>query len=223
MSHWVELTARDQHRFNAYVAEPESAPKGAVVVLQEIFGVNRHIRSVCDRFAGEGYMAAAPALFDRVERDYEAGYDAEDVKRGRELAQGLDLTASLDDIDTTVDHLEPHGKVSVVGFCLGGSLAYRFATRSKAIACAVCYYGGRIPDWADETPKCPTILHFGEEDAAIPMDKVDLVRRKQPDLPLYTYPAGHGFNCDRRDSYEPASARLAWERTMALIEERSRG
>jgi len=223
MSNWIELTAVDQHRFKAYLAEPEGKSKGAIVVLQEIFGVNKHIRSVCDRLAGEGYVAAAPALFDRVERDYEAGYEPEDVKRGRDLVLRVDLARSLDDIDATVDHLKPQGPVSIIGFCLGGSLAYKFAARSEDIACAVGYYGGRIPDWADVTPRCPTILHFGEEDAAIPMDKVDIVRQKQPELPIYTYPAGHGFNCDLRGSYDPESAALAWKRTMAFIEDNSRG
>lgn len=222
MARWIDLTATDQHRFKAYIAEPERSPKSAIVVLQEIFGVNTHIRSVCDRLAEAGYLVAAPALFDRIERDYEAGYGPDDIQRGRELGQSLDLPCALDDIEATRQHLSSQGPVSVIGFCLGGSLAYRFATQSDALACAVGYYGGRIAEWADDTPKCPTLLHFGETDAAIPMDQVDRIRHKQPDIPIHTYPAGHGFNCDLRDSYEPESAALAWQRTLAFIEANSR-
>lgn len=219
MSQTQELTASDQHRFAAYVAEPQHAPRGVVVVLQEIFGVNSHIRSVCDRLAQAGFIAAAPALFDRLQPGYEAGYAPEDVTRGRELLANFSFDTAVLDITATVDHFKTRGPVSVIGFCLGGSLAYKVATRTTDLACAVGYYGGRIPEMADDTPLCPTILHFGEQDAGIPLEKVDIVRSKQPKLPVYTYPAGHGFNCDLRNSYEPASAKLAWERTMALITE----
>ncbi|WP_028671233.1 dienelactone hydrolase family protein [Saccharospirillum impatiens] len=219
MASTIELTASDQHRFALYVAEPKQAPRGAIVVLQEIFGVNKHIRSVCDRLADAGFVAAAPALFDRLQPGFETGYEPEDVRRGREMKDRFSLDNAQVDIAAVVDHLKPNGSVSIIGFCLGGSLAYQAATQRPDLACAVCYYGGSIPDLADAPPLCPTILHFGEQDSGIPMEKVDIVRSKQPKLPVYTYPAGHGFNCDLRGSYEPDSAKQAWARTMALIAE----
>ena len=219
MSHTQELTASDQHRFSAYVAEPNTTPRGVVIVLQEIFGVNRHIRSVCDRLADAGFVAVAPALFDRLERGYETGYAPEDVARGRALLANFSFDAALLDVSAAIDHFKTRGPVSVIGFCMGGSLAYKVATQPSGLAAAVCYYGGRIPEFADTAPQCPTILHFGEQDASIPMEKVDAVRSKQPNLPVYTYPAGHGFNCDIRNSYEPVSAKVAWERTLTLITE----
>lgn len=219
MSHWVDLTAADQHRFSCYIAEPEGTPRGAVVVLQEIFGVNSHIRSVCDRLAASGYVAGAPALFDRVSKGFEAQYDGVSVDRGRDLVSQLDMQQTVADITATMEHLEPHGKVSVIGFCFGGSLAYKMATVKPTPACAVSYYGRLVPDMADESPLCPVILHFGEYDGMIPLEGIERVQQKQPDIPVYLYPAGHGFNCDQRADYEPESARLAWERTMALIDE----
>jgi len=217
MAQTIELTASDQHRFALYIAEPTQTPKGVVVVLQEIFGVNSHIRSVCDQLAEAGYVAAAPALFDRLEPGFETGYEPDDVALGRQMMGQFNLDTAMIDITACIDHLKEKGSVSVMGFCLGGSLAYKFATQNADIACAVGYYGGRIPDMADDAPLCPTTLHFGEQDAGIPMANVDILRSKQPNLPIYTYTAGHGFNCDQRGSYEPYSAKLAWERTMALI------
>lgn len=219
MTQTIELTATDQHPFSAYLAQPKQAPRGAIVVLQEIFGVNKHIRSVCDRLADAGFIAAAPALFDRLQPDFEVGYSPDEVARGREMMGRFSMDTAMLDITATIDHLKQQGPVSVIGFCLGGSLAYKIATENSDLACAVGYYGGRIPDMADKPPLCPTILHFGEEDSGIPLEQVDVVRSKQPKLPVYTYPAGHGFNCDLRDSYEPASAKQAWERSLALIAE----
>jgi carboxymethylenebutenolidase len=215
---WVDLIARDGATFRMYVAEPAGTPKGAIVVLQEIFGVNAHIRSICDRLAGLGYVAGAPALFDRLEPGYETGYGPEDVAAGRAILSRFDFTAALGDIAVAIDALKPYGKVGVLGFCLGGSLAYVMATTDPSIAAAVAYYGSRVADLADKAPLCPTIAHFGETDHSIPMEAVETVRQKQPGMPVYTYPAGHGFNCDARSAYEPESAKLAWERTMAFFE-----
>ena len=219
MAQTIELTASDQHPFSVYLAEPKQAPRGAIVVLQEIFGVNTHIRSVCDRLADAGFLVAAPALFDRLQPGFELGYSPDEVTRGREMMGQFSMDTAMLDITATINHLKQQGPVSVVGFCLGGSLAYQIASENSDLACAVGYYGGRIPDMVDKTPLCPTILHFGEEDSGIPLEKVDMIRGKQPKLPIYTYPAGHGFNCDLRDSYEPASAKQAWQRTLALIAE----
>lgn len=219
MPETLTLNASDQHSFSAYQATPEGEPKGAVVVLQEIFGVNDHIRSVCDRLADEGYVACAPALFDRIQPGWESAYDEEGVANSRAFLDKFDFERSLDDIQATIDHLKPFGEVGVIGFCLGGSLAYLIAALSTDLSCAVGYYGGRIADFADQKPRCPTILHFGEQDAGIPLEKVDIIRQHQPELPIYLYPAGHGFNCDARSAYEPESAKTAWQRSLALLTE----
>ena len=213
----MDLTASDGQHLKMYVAMPDGAPKGAIVVVQEIFGVNAHIRSVCDRLAAEGYVAGAPALFDRLSPGYEAGYEAADVDAGRALMAKFDFPASFRDMTAAIDALKPYGKVSMIGFCLGGSLAYKMAVLNKDLAASVGYYGGRINEFADDAPLCPVMLHYGEEDKGIPMDNVETVKRKQPDLPVFIYPAGHGFNCDARSAYEPESAKLAWQRTMDFI------
>lgn len=219
---WTDAVAADGHRLQIYLARPEGEAKGAVVVLQEIFGVNAHIRSVCDRLAAAGYVAAAPALFDRLSQGYEAGYAPDDVKKGMELLHGFDFDRAIDDITAAVETLRPHGRVSIMGFCLGGSLAYKMATLPSGIASAACYYGGLIADYADNAPLCPVVLHYGATDPTIPPENVETVRQKQPDLPIHVYPAGHGFNCDARQAYEPKSASLAWERTMEMIDRASK-
>jgi carboxymethylenebutenolidase len=215
---WIDITATDGKAIKMYVAKPEGAPKGAVVVLQEIFGVNAHIRSVCERLAALGYVAGAPALFDRVSPGYERGYEAKDVQEGIAMMKSFDFAACMLDINAAIDALKPNGKTSIMGFCLGGSLAYRAATTNKDLAAASCYYGGQIADMADLAPLCPTTVHFGETDASIPVEKAEIVKQKRPEVPVYIYPAGHGFNCDARSAYEPESAKLAWQRTMELID-----
>ncbi len=215
---WVDITASDGKSIKMYLAKPEGTPKGAVMVLQEIFGVNDHIRSVCDRLADLGYVAGAPSLFDRMQPGYEAGYGPDDISAGMEMMKSFDFAAAGRDMNAAIDTLKPFGPVSAVGFCLGGSLAYLMATINADLAAAACYYGGRIVGYADKTPLCPTILHYGETDQSIPMKNVNQVREKQPDLPIHIYPAGHGFNCDARSGYEPESAKLAWQRTMDLVE-----
>jgi carboxymethylenebutenolidase len=213
----LEIVAKDGHKLGIYVASPEGEPKGAILVLQEIFGVNEHIRSVCDRLAKDGYVAAAPALFDRIKRGHQTGYQPEDIQAGMAMLTDFSFDAALDDIEAGVAHLAQNGKVSILGFCIGGSLAYLAATRLDAIASASCYYGGRIADFADENPRCPVQMHYGELDPSIPPENVATVRAKQPDLPVFVYPAGHGFNCDARGAYEPESAAIAWKRTMEMF------
>lgn len=217
-SGWTELTAADGHSLKMYVAEPDGEARGAIVVLQEIFGVNAHIRSVCDRLAAQGYVAGAPALFDRIAPGHETGYAPQDVQSGIDLMKQFDIDVSVLDIRAAIDALASHGKVAIIGFCLGGSLAYKCATLDAGVSAAACYYGGLIADFADTAPNCPVVLHYGETDPTIPPENVATVRRKQPDLPVHVYPAGHGFNCDARPAYEPASAGLAWGRTMELVD-----
>ncbi len=216
---WLDITASDGKTIKMYIAMPDGKAKGAIVVLQEIFGVNAHIRSVCERYAAEGYVAAAPAIFDRQSPGYERGYTPEDVQAGIAMMQSFDRDAVMLDIGAAVDAVTQYGKVGIVGYCLGGSLAYGAAISRDDLAAASCYYGGMISDMADMAPKCPTIVHFGETDQSIPLEKAEIVKQKRPEVPVYIYPAGHGFSCDARPAYEPVSAKLAWERTLKLFAE----
>lgn len=216
---WLDITASDGKTIKMYIAIPDGKVKGAIVVLQEIFGVNAHIRSVCERYAAEGYVAAAPAIFDRLSPGYERGYEPDDVQAGIAMMKDFDRDAVMLDIGAAVDAVKQYGKVGIVGYCLGGSLAYRAAITRDDLAAASCYYGGMVPDMADHAPKCPTIVHFGETDHSIPIEKAEIVKQKRSDVPVYIYPAGHGFSCDARSAYEPVSAKLAWERTLKLFAE----
>ena len=194
----LELTAADGHTFSAYRADAKGDVRGGIVVNQEIFGVNDHIRSVCDRYAAKGYTAIAPALFDRVGPDIQLGYDADDIAKGREVRGKVADDDALKDIKAAIDALNGDGlSTAVVGYCWGGSLTWLTATRLGGVKAAISYYGGQVPDQADEQPKVPVIFHFGETDASIPLDKVAIVREKHPRLPLYIYPAGHGFQLRR--------------------------
>ena len=187
----LELTAADGHKLSAYRANPTGETKGGLVVIQEIFGVNSHIRSVCDRFAGHGYAALAPALFDRIGPNIELGYEANDVAKGRELRGQVPDAGAQADVQAAIDALNGDGlKTAVVGYCWGGSLAWATATRLNGVAAAISYYGGQVPDMADEQPKVPVLLHFGETDQSIPMDRVELVRQKSiPMCPfMFTLP-----------------------------------
>ena len=211
------LTASDGFHPGAYRVDPIGAPQGGVVVVQEIFGVNHHIRAVCDRLAAAGFAAVAPALFDRQQRDFQSGYSPDEVAAARKYVASPDLAAFLRDTQAAVDVLKATGPVSVIGFCLGGSVAFLSATRFEGINSAVCFYGGMIAKFADEKPKCPTQMHFGEKDEHIPMTDVAAIRAKRPDCDIHVYLAGHGFYCDERASYHQPSAALAWDRTLAWL------
>ncbi len=216
----LTLTASDGHKFQAYVAEAAGNAKGGIVVIQEIFGVNSHIRSVADDYAKQGYLALAPALFDRVRPGIELGYDTDDVAQGREIRGQISTEDALKDLTASVAEIKGRGlKVGVVGYCWGGSLTWEVACGLDGVAAASSYYGGEVPKRAALSPKCPIILHFGETDASIPMDGVNAFIGKHRDLPVHVYPAGHGFNCDQRGSYDAESARLARERTLAHFSE----
>ena len=213
-----QLTAEDSHRLAAYRATPSGTPRGRLVVIQEIFGVNSHIKKLCDGFAADGYVALAPALFDRVERDYASGYAPADIDRGRATRGKLSLDDVMKDTQAAIDELKKAGQpVGVVGYCFGGTVAWLSATRLDGVAAAVGYYGGGIGDAAGEQPKCPVLLHFGETDASIPKEHYEKVQTLHPKLPVHIYPAGHGFNCDERGSYHEPSARQARERTLAFF------
>ena len=217
MGDMIELAAGDGHKFSAYKATPPGNSKSGVVILQEIFGVNSHIQEVCDGYAKEGYVAIAPALFDRVSSGITLTYEQADVQEGLGYMKQVTAEDALKDIDAAAKEIADAGDIAVIGYCWGGSLAYLAACRLKSINKAVGYYGGMIPQNIAEEPKVPIILHFGDQDASIPMSAVEEVKAKRPDIPVYVYPAGHGFNCDHRASYDAESARLALERTLEFI------
>lgn len=211
------LNADDGHKLAAYIAQPAGTPKGAVVVVQEIFGVNSHIRAVADGYAAAGYWAIAPALFDRVQPGYESGYTQEEVGRGVEIMKKLDFANVLLDVQAAMKHAPAGLKRGVVGYCYGGTVAWLAASRLPGLSAAVCYYGGAIPNFAEEMPKCPTMLHFGNEDQSLPVDKAHAVAKGHPDAVAHFYDAGHGFNCDQRGSYNQAAADLALKRTLEFL------
>lgn len=214
----IRLEASDGHVFDAYARHPDSA-RASVIVVQEIFGVNAHIRSVVDRFAAEGYHAIAPATFDRAERGVELDYDADGIERGRTLAMGIGMDAAMLDVATAVAYAADTGPVGIVGYCFGGSVAWLAGGRLP-VAAAVGYYGSRIPDSLDTTPQAPTMLHFGALDAGIPLDRVATIQQAHPDVIVHVYDdADHGFNCDARASYHRVSADLARDRTLAFFAE----
>lgn len=218
MGEQIQIRAVDGFALGAYRADPVGTPKGAVVVIQEIFGVNDHIRQVADGYAAHGYLAIAPQIFDRVARGLELGYQEADMAKGIELAfQKLDHKLALQDVQAAIDAAAVHGRVGVVGYCFGGLLAWRAACESGGLAAAVSYYGGGVAAEADRQPQCPVMMHFGENDAHIPLSQVNKVKAAQPGAQVYVYPADHGFNCDHRASYHEQSARLAEQRTLAFF------
>ena len=216
-----QITSVDGFTLGAYQAQPAGEPKGAVVVIQEIFGVNSHIRAVADGYAGDGYFAIAPQIFDRVERDIELGYEEADMGTGIEIAfQKLDRALALQDIQAAIEAASVHGSVGVVGYCFGGLLTWLAACELEGLSAASSYYGGGLADESGRTAKCPVIMHFGELDAHIPMSDVERVKAAQPDVPVYVYAADHGFNCDQRSSYHAESAAIAKQRTLEFFAER---
>ena len=212
----VDLQAADGHRLNGFLARPLGEERGAVVVIQEIFGVNQHIRSVCEGFAAAGYAALAPALFDRIERGVELPYDEGGIARGRAIRDAVGLEAASADVAAALSHLGGARSAAVVGYCWGGTIAWVTAGRLPVRA-AVCYYGGEIGKHLDLRPQAPTLLHFGEKDQAIPLSVASDVGARHPEVMVHIYPAGHGFNCDARASYDAESAAAARQRTLGLL------
>ena len=218
MGQRIELKASDGHTFDAYRAEPEGTPRGGLVVIQEIWGVNSHICSVADGYAADGYLAVAPAIFDRVEPGIRMDeYNDETMGRGFATMQKVDADKALLDVQAAVEEVSGAGKVGVVGFCFGGRMAWLSSSRLDGISASIPYYGGGIPGLASEQPKCPVILHFGEKDAHIPVASVEEFKQAHPSLPVHIYAADHGFNCDVRASYDAAASKLARERTLAFL------
>lgn len=217
MGDWTDLDI-PHGAIRAWRADPTAPSRGALVVVQEIFGVNAHIRSVVDRFADAGFVAIAPAVFDPVERGVELDYDEPGVAKGRELTAALGFDRAVALVDAAADLLKLEGlSTGVVGFCWGGSIAFLANTRLGLPA--VSYYGGRTVPFLDEPTRAPMLFHFGERDPIIPADAVAAHRAKQPTATIHVYPAGHGFNCEARQDFDPDSAALAWQRTTAFFDE----
>ena len=218
MGQTITLTASDGFKLGAYRADPAIAPKAAVVVIQEIFGVNSHIRSICNRLANEGYVAVAPAIFDRIEPNFQSGYSPDEVAVARKFVAAPDWPAMLRDTQAAIDAAKDIGPVGIIGFCLGGSVAYAAATKLKGLTAAVGYYGGAVVRFADDKPTVPTQLHFGEKDTGIPLSDVETIKTKRPEVEVFVYPgAQHGFGCDECASYDKPSSDLAWQRSLAFF------
>lgn len=215
-----QFQASDGHSLGAYLARPENPSSAAIVVIQEIFGVNRHIRSVVDDFANNGFTALAPALFDRVQPGLELNYNSADAGRGRQIATQIGLDRALLDVAAALSYASQISgitKVGVVGFCFGGTLAWLAATRLHPAA-AVAYYGAQISKFAAEQPRCPIMLHFGAKDQHIPAAEIQKIEQAHPGLPIFLYEnAGHGFNCDQRPDFESHAAAVARQRTLAFF------
>jgi carboxymethylenebutenolidase len=218
MSEYAMLVAADGHQLSAYVARPQGRPIGGLVVVQEIFGVNPHIRSVADGYASDGFLVVAPALFDRVERGVELGYEGTDREKAMSLMAKLDPEKALADVAAAMNYAigDACKKTGVIGYCFGGTLAWLAAARLRPAA-VVGYYGGRIGNYANEKPNASVMLHFGKQDAHIPPEEVEKIHAAHPEVEIYWYDAGHGFNCDARASYDPAAAKEARERSLKFL------
>ena len=216
MGEAISLTSgQDGFVFGAYHAPPDDARRGGLVLIQEIFGVTEHICELADGFAADGYETIAPSLYDRQQRAFQAGYDAEGIAAGRRYSEAALWGEVAADLSVAIAALAP--PVVVAGYCWGGAATWLAACRCEGVAAASAFYGRRIPELADETPRCPIILHFGRTDPTIPPATVELIAQKHPDIPIHLYDAGHGFVSDRRADYSPDAARLARLRTLQLF------
>jgi carboxymethylenebutenolidase len=213
----IELTASDGHKLAAWRAEPQGKPRGGLIVVQEIFGVNSHIRGVADGYAADGYLATAPSFFDRVERGLDIGYSPADIERGRAFIPKLQWDNTIKDAAAALGNIKSAGKIGIVGYCWGGTVSWMSASRLPGLAAAVTYYGGTITANSGEKPKCPVMSHWGETDHAIPLEGVKKFLGEHPEVTSFVYPAGHGFNCDQRGSYHAESAKLARTRSLEFL------
>jgi carboxymethylenebutenolidase len=215
----ITLTAADGFQSSAYLCEPAHAPKGAIVVLQEIFGVNSHIRSVADGYAAAGYRVIAPSTFDRVSPGIELGYTPDDMETGSGLkaaVEALPAPGVLQDIQAAVDFVASAGKVGIVGYCWGGLLVWRSAEQVRGLSAAVSYYGGGMTVGAEPArkPAVPTMSHFGDQDTHISVDSVKAFEHAHPEVEVHLYAANHGFNCDQRGAYDANASATALERSL---------
>ena len=215
MGKMIRLQAADGHELDAYVVEPKGKAKGGIVVVQEIFGVTNHIKRVADQYAAKGYKVVAPAMFDRVERDVELAYS--EIEKGREYMRQLQWPGTLADVEAAAKEVRGAGRVAVVGYCWGGTVAH-VAASDLDVDAAVSYYGGGVAKMLDKKPRCPIVYHFGDKDASIPLPDIERIEHANPSGPVYVYAgAGHGFNCDERASYSAEDAQLAFERSLEFL------
>lgn len=219
MGKMIDLTASDGSKLQAYQADPSGTPKGGLVIIQEIFGVNKHMKAMTDSYAADGYLAVCPAMFDRAEKGVDMGYDQDTMAKGREYRGKLDDAAILADVGAALDVVKSAGKTGIIGFCFGGYVTW-IGAANLGFDVAVGYYGGGIAGKLDAKPKCPIQLHFGDQDQAIPMEDIDKIKAAFPDVPTYVYEgAGHGFACDERASFDEAATKTSRERTNAFLAE----
>jgi len=218
MGKMIELTAADGHKLAAYKAEPAGKPRGAIVVIQEIFGVNSHIKAQADGYAKDGYVAVAPAVFDRLQKGYDTGYSQPEIQAGIAMMQKLDWKNTMADVQAAIDEAKKSGKVGIVGWCYGGTVAWVAAARTNGLAASVPYYGGGMPNFINEKPKVPVMAHFGEQDQSPTLDQSKAIAKAHPEITAHFYPnAGHGFNCDARGSYNAEAAKLARTRSLEFF------
>jgi carboxymethylenebutenolidase len=214
----ISMKMTDGATVGVYQVEPTGTRRGGLVLIQEIFGVTEHIKELCDGYAADGYEVLAPSLYDREEPGFSVGYGPDDIQKAIRIARNehpFDL--SIKDTQTCIDALKSKGPVFITGYCYGGSVTWVAACRLNGLNAASGYYGSLVGQFAEETPKCPTILHFGKHDHGIPLDVADKVKNLHPEVEVYIYDAGHGFNSDRRTDYNPEAAKLGRDRTLALF------
>lgn len=215
----ITLKSGDGADIDFYHVEAQGERKGGLVCVMEIFGVTDHIKDVCDAWARDGYETVSPAIYDRQVKNFQSAYGQEDIQKSLELRAKNNYDNTTMDVQAGIDFLKERdpGPVYVTGYCYGGSISWVAACRCDGLAAAACYYGGQVIDFNDEQPKCPTIHHFGEHDESIPMDDVRKIEASHPDVKVYVYDAGHGFQSDRPTHYNEAAAKLAKERSLALF------
>ena len=217
MSEFIRLQSKDKHNFKAYLSQPITKPKGGVIILQEIFGVNKHIQEITDLFSQHGYLSIAPCLYDRVEKNLDLEYTEEDITKGLELKSLCDKYA-LTEIEATIPVVLAAGKIGIIGYCWGGSLAWRSACKFKNLSAVITYYGGEIPSLRNLTPNCKVLSHFGEFDKNIPIDEVDDFLKAHKEVLNYNYPADHGFNCNYRSQFNKKCSDIALNRTLKFLQ-----
>jgi len=215
----INLVSGDGASIGCYQVKAEGARKGGLVLVMEIFGVTDHIKDMCDLFAGQGYDVLSPQLYDRQIQDFQASYSQQDIQKSIDYRARNTYDNTVLDVQMCIGRLraDDSEKTFVTGYCYGGSVAWLAACRADGLDAASCYYGGAIKDFIGEKPRCPTICHFGEKDKGIPMEDVRRIEKAHPEVTVYVYDADHGFNSDRRDNYDEASARLALKRTLELF------
>lgn len=218
MGHFIELKTINNHTFQSYISQPKREVKGGLIVIQEIFGVNTHIKDLCNKFSKLGFLSISPCLFDRENKNIELDYSKDSVEYGRQLKEKFN-DFILDEIESSISYVKAAGKVGAIGYCWGGSICWRSSCTFDDLSTAVIYYGGDVPKLSNLKPKCPVMCHFGEYDKSIPIDEVEGFKKKNSEVKIYKYPADHGFNCDKRSQFNKRCSEIALERTLKFLNE----